>query len=124
MSDLNTAAQSETGPETLQEALVVITTIETQQAAEQLAHVLVEGQLAACVQLVAPLTSVYRWQGKVETAREVLLLIKTTRMAYAALEAGIKRAHSYQTPEIIALPVTAGAPDYLAWLQAAVKPNQ
>ena len=111
-------------PDTLQDALVVITTTDTQQAAEQIAHQLVEAQLAACVQLISPLTSVYRWQGKIETASEVLLLIKTTRSAYAALEAAIKQTHSYQTPEIIALPISAGAPDYLAWLQATVKPNR
>lgn len=127
MSELNTEASLEIVPnlvqDTLQDALVVITTTETQQAAEQMAHQLVEAQLAACVQLIAPLTSVYHWQGKVETASEVLLLIKTTSAAYAALEAAIKQTHSYQTPEIIALPVATGAPDYLAWLRAAVKPN-
>ncbi len=117
MSELNTAAP----PDALTDALLVITTTDTQQAAERLARALVEGELAACVQMVAPMTAVYRWQGKVETANEVLLLIKTTRAAYAELEAALKRWHSYQTPEIIALPIAAGAPDYLAWLQAAVK---
>lgn len=128
MSDLNKTARLETvtgtKPDNLQTALVVITTTETQEEAERLAHRLVEHQLAACVQLVAPLTSVYRWEGKVETAQEVLLLIKTTLAAYAALETEIKQRHSYQTPEIIALPVMAGAQDYLAWLRATVRPNQ
>jgi periplasmic divalent cation tolerance protein len=124
MTELNPEASLDTVPDKFHDALVVITTTETQQAAEQLAHLLVESQLAACVQLVAPLTSVYRWEGKVETAREVLLLIKTTRTAYAALETAIKQTHSYQTPEIIALPVTTGAAAYLAWLQAAVNPKQ
>jgi periplasmic divalent cation tolerance protein len=132
MSELNTKASLDTVPnlvpnivqDTLQDALVVITTTETQQAAEQMAHQLVKARLAACVQLIAPVTSVYRWQGKVETASEVLLLIKTTRAAYAALERAIKQTHSYQTPEIIALPIATGAPDYLTWLRAAVKPNQ
>lgn len=117
---MNTEAQCNALPE----AVLVITTTETPQEAELLAGTLIEAELAACVQLVAPLTSIYRWQGKIETAREVLLLIKTTQAAYAELEATIKRLHSYQTPEIIALPIMAGAPDYLAWLQAAVKTDK
>ncbi len=101
-------------------ALVVITTAETAETAERLAQTLVERELAACVQL-APITAIYRWQGKVEQAAEILLLIKTTRAAYAELEAAISAWHSYQTPEIIALPVEAGAAGYLAWLQASVR---
>lgn len=124
MSELNTEAQRNALSDAAPNALVVITTTETQQQADQLARALIEAELAACVQMVAPLTSVYRWQGKIETASEVLLLIKTTLSAYAELEAAIKRLHSYQTPEIIALPIAAGASDYLAWLQAAVKTTQ
>ena len=102
------------------EALVVITTMETQAEAERLASELVERELAACVQVIAPLTSVYRWQGKVETASEALLLMKTTRAAYPQLEAALKHLHRYETPEIIALPVATGSADYLAWLRVAV----
>ncbi|MEP7343131.1 MAG: divalent-cation tolerance protein CutA [Acidobacteriota bacterium] len=102
------------------EALVVITTTETKEDAERLAHLLVECELAACVQLLPQVTSIYRWQGKVEQAGESLLLIKTTRQAYPRLEAAIKENHSYQTPEIIALPVEAGADDYLHWLSASL----
>ena len=103
------------------EALVVITTTETKEDAERLAHLLVERELAACVQLLPQITSIYRWQGKVEQASESLLLIKTTRQAYPRLEAAIKESHSYQTPEIIALPVEAGTNDYLNWLMASIK---
>lgn len=103
------------------EALLVITTTATAQDAAQLAHELVERKLAACVQISAPITSVYRWQGKVETASETLLLIKTARATYPELAAQLKALHSYETPEIIALPVSAGDADYLNWLAAAVQ---
>jgi periplasmic divalent cation tolerance protein len=103
------------------EALVVITTTETQQDAERLAHLLVERELAACVQILPPVISIYRWQGKVEKAAESLLLIKTTREAYPELETAIRENHSYQTPEIIALLVEAGSDGYLDWLRASIK---
>ncbi len=105
------------------DALVVITTTETTEDAERLAALLVERELAACVQLLPQITSVYRWQGNVEQANESLLFIKTTREAYPQLEAAIKEHHSYQTPEIIALPVEAGMAGYLDWLNASVRPQ-
>src|SRR5215813_5415824 len=85
------------------DALIVITTTETKEDAERLAHLLVEHELAACVQLLPQITSVYRWQGHVEQAGETLLLIKTTCTAYPRLETAIKENHPYQTPEITAL---------------------
>ena len=104
----------------MSEALVVITTTETFAEAERLAHQLVERELAACVQILPHMTAVYRWQGKIEHANEALLLIKTTSAAYPKLEQAIRELHSYQTPEIMALPVAAVSADYLAWIQAAV----
>lgn len=86
-----------------------------------MASLLVERELAACVQILPPITSIYRWQGKVEKAAEVLLFIKTTREAYAALETAIRENHSYETPEIIALPVESGSSSYLNWLHASIK---
>jgi periplasmic divalent cation tolerance protein len=103
------------------EARVVITTTETLQDAERLAAMLVERELAACVQILPSITSIYRWQGKVEKSAECLLLIKTTREAYPELETAIRENHSYQTPEIIALPVEAGSDGYLNWLKASIK---
>jgi periplasmic divalent cation tolerance protein len=103
------------------DALVVLTTLEKQEDGERLAGFLVEGELAACVQILPPMISVYRWQGAVEKASEILLLIKTTRAAYPRLETVIKEHHPYQTPEIIALPVEAGSAEYLSWLGLAVK---
>lgn len=101
-------------------ALVVITTTETMADGERLAHLLVEAELAACVQIVPQIISVYRWQGKVEQTGEALLLIKTTRAVYAELETAIKQNHSYQTPEIIALSVQDGSAEYLSWLKVSV----
>lgn len=103
------------------EALVVITTTENQTEAERLAHLLVDSELAACVQILPQITSVYRWQGKIEQATEILLLIKTTQAVYPQLEEAIKQNHSYQIPEIIALTVETGSEDYLGWLISSVK---
>ena len=103
------------------EAIVVITTVEDQKDGEALGQALVERQLAACVQVLPAMTSVYRWQEHIEYATESLLLIKTIRALYIPLEAAIKEHHRYQTPEIIALPVLAGSDDYLTWLTSVVK---
>ena len=98
--------------------LVVLCNVPDAGCATQIAEKLVERQLAACVNILAPCQSVYRWQGKVECAQEVPLLIKTTRERYPALEAAILAIHPYEVPEIIALPIETGLPAYLAWLSA------
>ena len=100
------------------EILLVLTSVPDQAAAELLAAALVENRLAACVNILQPCRSIYRWQGAVEKADEVPLLIKTTEACYPALEAAIRAVHPYVTPEIIALPVALGLPDYLAWVAA------
>jgi len=97
---------------------VVLTNLPDRQSAEALARVLVEDRLAACVNVLSSCRSIYRWKGEVETADEVPLLIKTTEARYEALEAAIRARHPYDVPEIIALPVARGLPDYLAWLAA------
>lgn len=98
------------------EALLVLTNLPDAESARALAAQLVENRLAACVNVLAPCRSVYRWQGKIETAAEVPILIKTTRAAYPRLEKIIREHHPYELPEIIALPVEAGLPGYLAWV--------
>jgi len=103
------------------DTLVVLTTLEKQEDGERLARLLVERELAACVQILPPMVSIYRWKGNVEQADEVLLLIKTTCEVYPRLESAIKENHPYQTPEIIALPIEAGSTEYLSWLAASVK---
>ena len=99
------------------EAILVISNLPNRESAEKLAQLLVGQRLAACVNLLAPCTSVYRWQGIVETATEVPVLIKTTLERYPALESAIRANHPYELPEIIAVSLSAGLPAYLEWLK-------
>jgi periplasmic divalent cation tolerance protein len=101
------------------DALVVITSAPDRVVAEKIAYALVERKLAACVNILADCTSVYRWQGKIETAGEVPMLIKTRADIYDEVEAAIKSLHPYELPEIIGVPVERGSSDYLAWVNAA-----
>ena len=101
--------------------LVVLVTCGSGKEARRIARALVEAQLAACGNVVeAPVRSIYRWKGKVETAREYLLMVKTSRRRFAALEKAVKRVHSYDLPEIIALPIAAGSQAYLRWIDQCV----
>ena len=102
------------------EPVVVLCTFPNAEVARQVATALVTRRLAACVNLVPGVESVYHWQGAVETAAEVLAVIKTTRAAYPALEAELLDRHPYEVPEVLALPVTAGAAKYLAWMAGEV----
>ena len=97
---------------------LVITNCPDEETANRIALAVVEAKLAACVNILPRVQSIYRWQGAVESAVEVPLLIKTTAAAYPALEAAIRERHPYDVPEIIALPITAGLPAYLNWLAA------
>ena len=99
------------------DALLALCTCPDGNTAQGIATALVEGRVAACVNITAPLTSVYRWEGQVQTAGEVLLLIKTTRERYPALEQVLRTMHPYEVPEIIAVPVEQGLPDYLDWVR-------
>ncbi len=99
-------------------ALLVITHLPDATRAETLASLLIEARVAACVNILAPCRSVYRWEGKLEHADEVPLLIKTTAARYDALEAAIRQHHPYELPEIIAVPIERGLPDYLDWVDA------
>jgi periplasmic divalent cation tolerance protein len=103
--------------------LLVLTNLPDETTAHALAARLVEARVAACVNIMAPCRSVYRWQGKVEDASEVPLLIKTTAARYAALEAEIRAHHPYELPEVIALPIAQGLPDYLSWVAAETDTN-
>jgi periplasmic divalent cation tolerance protein len=103
--------------------LLVVTTLPDRATAERIAAALVTARVAACVNVLAECTSVYRWQGKIERAGEVPMLIKTTRAAYAQLEETLRTLHPYDVPEIVALPVTAGLPAYLDWVAQETKEN-
>jgi periplasmic divalent cation tolerance protein len=100
--------------------LVVFATFPDAETARSIGRKLVEEQLAACANLVPQLESIYRWKGAVETANEVLALIKTTAASYAKLEARLRELHPYEVPEIIALEVRAGLPAYLDWVRESV----
>lgn len=104
----------------MREAIQVHTTTATKADAERIAAALVEQRLAACVQVVGPITSCYRWQGAIESAEEWLCTVKTTRDVYARVEQAIRRLHSYDEPEILAVPIVAGSTGYLTWLDDQV----
>lgn len=99
--------------------LLVITTLPDETSAERLAQKIIAQRAAACVNRLAPCSSSYRWQGKIESAQEVPLLIKTTQTAYPALEQLIREDHPYELPEIVAVPVRTGLPAYLDWVRQA-----
>jgi periplasmic divalent cation tolerance protein len=104
--------------QTCSQALLIFTNLPDQASAQALATALVSERLAACVNILAPCRSTYRWQGAIENAQEVPVLIKTSESRYAALEAAIRARHPYELPEIIAVPVAHGLPDYLSWVTA------
>jgi len=103
-------------------ALVVLTTVVDVEQGQRIARHLVDARLAACVQLHGPIRSVYRWQGELCDEPEWQLVIKTQRACFAAVEAAIRRLHSYENPEVVALPVEAASAAYLAWLVAETTP--
>jgi periplasmic divalent cation tolerance protein len=100
--------------------LVVFCTCADEQEARRIAKALVEGRLAACVNVLPRVQSVYRWQGEVKLESEYLLLIKTTEERFAALRDSIAELHSYEVPELLALSVWGGSDKYLAWIQGSV----
>ena len=100
---------------------LVITNLPNRDSAAKLAHVLVERRLAACVNILSPCRSVYRWQGRTEYAEEFPMLIKTTKDRYAELEAAIREGHPYELPEIIAIPLAGGLSAYLEWVESETR---
>lgn len=104
------------------EELIVLVTVPSRQSGEAMADTLVGERLAACVNILGPVRSIYRWRGEVCREDEHLLVIKSTRVRYAALEARVRELHTYEVPEVIALPIECGAPAYLAWLRKETEP--
>jgi periplasmic divalent cation tolerance protein len=100
--------------------IVVLTAVDSQEHAAAIARALVEKRLAACVNILPGAQSVYRWKGVVEEASEWILIIKSRRDLYGELEVELRRLHSYEVPECIALPVVDGSADYLAWLDREI----
>ena len=104
------------------EPVVVLLTAANGEEAVRLADMLIGAHLAACVQILPEMESVYRWEGKIERQPEILLLAKTVRSKFDELETEVRALHSYDTPEIIAIPILAGSTPYLDWLRASLKP--
>jgi periplasmic divalent cation tolerance protein len=103
--------------------IVVLVTVGSRDEGERLAAALVSESLAACVNLLGPMRSVYRWEGTLHNDEELLLIIKSRACLFDALRMRVQELHSYQTPEVIALPITDGSPGYLAWLRAETSPR-
>ncbi|HXJ16099.1 MAG TPA: divalent-cation tolerance protein CutA [Candidatus Polarisedimenticolia bacterium] len=102
--------------------IVVLVTCGSMKEGRRIARALVDRRLAACVNVLrGSVESIYRWKGRVETARESLLVIKTSRRRFATLRAEIQRLHSYDVPEIVALPIEAGSREYLEWISTSVR---
>jgi periplasmic divalent cation tolerance protein len=108
--------------ERMTDKIAVLVTCGSAKEARRIGRALVERRLAACVNLLpVPVHSIYRWKGRVESAKEFLLLIKTSRKRFGAVAAEVKRLHSYDVPEIIALPIVKGSAKYLAWISESVR---
>ena len=103
---------------------IVLVTCGTIVEARRIANEVVRKRLAACENIVlGPIQSIYRWKGKVQSEREVLIVIKTTVKRLVELEKEVKQLHSYDVPEFVVVPISAGSPEYLAWLEESVKPT-
>lgn len=105
------------------EYVQVLTTTGSEEEADRIASLLVERRLAACVQVVGPIVSRYRWQGEIEREQEWQCLAKTERDRYPEVESAIRAVHSYEEPEILAIPVLAGSTGYLAWISESLRPD-
>jgi periplasmic divalent cation tolerance protein len=105
-----------------EDAVVVFMTAANGEEATRLADLLIGAHLAACVQILPEMESVYRWEGKIERQSEILLLAKTTTAKLVDLEREVRALHSYETPEIIAVPIVAGSTPYLTWLIDSLNP--
>jgi len=101
--------------------IVVLMTAPSAEEAMRIAEMLVERKLAACVQILPPMTSIYVWKGEVQRENEIMLVAKSTRAKFDELEDAVRAVHSYETPEIIALPIVAGSQSYLSWLSSCLE---
>ena len=105
----------------MSDPIVVLVTCGSEEEALKIANALVEAHLAACVNLVAPIRSIYRWEGKIWDEKECLLIIKTQKQRFEELQKKVKSLHSYSVPEIISLPITEGSSAYLNWIRENTK---
>ncbi len=105
----------------MSEYVQILTTVGSEEEAQRICDILIESRLAACVQVAGPVSSTYRWQGKVEREQEWQCLAKTEARLYDEVEAAIRRAHSYEEPEILAIPVLRGSAGYLGWISESLR---
>jgi periplasmic divalent cation tolerance protein len=105
----------------MRDPIVVLVTCGSEEEALKIANALVEARLTACVNLIAPIRSIYRWEGKIWDEKEWLLIIKTQKHRFEALEKKVRTLHSYSVPEIISLPITQGSTAYLDWINENTK---
>lgn len=103
---------------------IILTTASGEEEGRSIANTLVEKQLAACVNIIPKISSVYRWEGQIQSETEVLLLIKTTKDLEAEVYREVQKEHSYDTPELITLPIINGSEKYLDWMTNAVRKNR
>ena len=101
--------------------ILIVSTTDTLESAQKISNALVEARIAGCVNIVPGIRSIYRWEGKICDDGEFLLLIKSSTEKFEAVRDRIRQLHSYETPEIIALPITAGDHDYLTWLRSSLE---
>jgi periplasmic divalent cation tolerance protein len=106
---------------TMLESIVVLVTCASEEEGLKIAQALVEERLAACINLLSPIRSIYRWEGKIWDEREWLLIIKTQKERFESIEKRVKSLHSYSVPEIIGLPIVEGSSSYLHWLEETIK---
>lgn len=104
--------------------VVILVTASSEDECRKIATHLVENKLAACVNITQPIVSIYRWEGKIDQGQEYQLFIKSTRELFPEIKTAIAKLHSYQTPEIICLPIIDGSPDYLQWIADSVRHAQ
>ena len=104
--------------------IVVLSTCASAEEAERLARRVIDDRLAACVNVLSPVRSFYRWKGEIEDSAEWLLIIKSTRGLFEALRAELETAHTYEVPEAIAIPIVEGSPNYLSWIEQELRPAE
>ncbi len=102
----------------MEDFIVIFVTASSEEEAKKIAQSLVEKRLAACVNIIKDMQSIFRWKGKLSDEKEVLLIIKTRKKLYKNVEEEVKNIHSYEVPEIIALPIISGSKDYLYWIDS------
>jgi len=102
----------------VEDFIIILVTTSSEEEGRKIAQVLVEKRIAACVNIINDIESIYRWKGKISDEKEVLLLIKTRKKLYKSVEGEVRKLHSYEVPEIIALPIISGLKDYLYWIDS------